>query len=531
MSSRPSGSDAQSSRRRANLPDTPDEDPQTAALRRRLTGCTLAPATATAIVAEAEARLAARRLSLQTASACPGEIRFDGTGRIVAIKPGTLSPALAARLEAAVIEPLSKTRSEVPAQAPRPARSILTAAMHLLRHDESPEASSWMDSARKLFFAGSLTRDVVSASLDDAATRLQHHQTLGPAFERLAAESSKPVTTPQLVDNLYGRTFESLLVEDLVRDPPQGVLAAAKELGRGVLDILGSLPGSKQSKLVEGIASQTRADWRIWYGLSPTMKAFARTPSMETLAKCLSDTTTGIEAIKVPFLATHMCRTLNTHLPSDMPAWLHKADAFYESDIYPRKPQTTSMLSDGNRGGLEARIPGNRLHYQPGTTAFEMQGQAGGKSCTHARVVDAHAAEPDAPKGFVKDALTRGQTVVTGPSGQTNLLAFFGQHLADVNPRFSLGDHHLNTLMALVFDGGHSTEEVLHTIDAIEKSSRSWIASLAATLSCSLDAPLKGYEAIATLAENSSDELDLRKRLDKALDMTLDFHAEQVARS
>jgi len=505
-----------------------EENEQERALRHRLTGLTIHPAVATSIVTRAGVLMAAKGQHLREAAACPGDVRFDGTGRIVAIKPGALSPALAARLEAAVIKPLTATRSEVLAQAPRPARSVLTVAMHTLRSDESPEGKALMDRARKLFLSGSVSRESVAALIDDGARRLGKNELLRAKFEELAVEIKKPATTPQLADNLYGRTFESLLAEDLVRDPPEGILNAAQELGKGVLDTLASLNPEQKASIIEGIAKQVRGDWRIWYGQSPTIKEFARNPSMETLKACLEHASNGIEAIKIPMIATHMFRSMKTRFPDAMPSWLRKADAFYNASVYPQKPQDKSILSDGARGGIEARRPGNLLHYQPSATTFEMQG-TGGKNHSHARVVAPDAAEPGAPASFMKDALTRGQTVVTGPSGQTSLLTFFGQHLADVNPRFPVGDHHLNTLAMLVFDGGHSTEEVLHTLSTIEKATQSWVASLAALYPCSPDPTLRGYEAIARLGDTDADQQALRQRLEKALDKTLDFHASHVA--
>lgn len=482
-------------------------------------------------MAEAEAELAEKGMQVRDRAACPGIVKFDGIGRIVAITTDALTPKLAARLEAAVIKPLTTTRSEVPAQAPRPARSILTVAMHLLRNDESAEGKALMDNARKMFLSGSLHDKSVATLIDDGLRRLSKNELLRVGLKELAKEINRPVSTPQLVDNLYGRTFESLLVEDLVRKPPEGVLNTAWELGVGVLDTLEGYTPSQRAVIVDGIAVQVRDDWRIWYGDSPSMKEFARTPSMATLKACLADTSNGIEAIKVLFIATHMCRVMNTSFRETNPSWLRMADAFYET-VYAQKPQERSALTDGELGGLEARKPGNWLHYQPNASTFEFHSRKRvGKNYTHARVVAPGATESGSPNGFVKDALIRGQTVVNGASGQTNLLAFFGQHLASVNPRFSLGDHHLNTLMALVFDGGHSTEEVLYTLDAIEKSTRPWMASLAALLTCWPDGQLRGYEAITTLADNTADEQALRQRLEKALDMTLDYHGSHVAQA
>jgi hypothetical protein len=66
-----------------------------------------------------------------------------------------------------------------------------------------------------------------------------------------------------------------------------------------------------------------------------------------------------------------------------------------------------------------------------------------------------------------------------------------------------------------VFDGGHSTAEVLYTLDRVTGRPT--------------DEPLRGYEAIATLASSGAERQALHERLENALDKTLDYHRRHVA--
>ncbi|MBW8832506.1 MAG: hypothetical protein JF606_24525 [Burkholderiales bacterium] len=103
-------------------------------------------------------------------------------------------------------------------------------------------------------------------------------------------------------------------------------------------------------------------------------------------------------------------------------------------------------------------------------------------------------------------------------------MAFFGQHLASVNPNFSQKEHHLNTLMFLVFDGGHSTQEVLSTLDAIKSSKDPTFPG-----SPSVAEFAGGYESIADLSSSGAGKQALQERLDKATELTVDYFAQNVA--
>jgi len=467
----------------------------------RLVKATIDPAVANAI--------------LERAGDCV--VDFDGFGRIVGFSTQEVSPDLVAELEGAVIEPLATTNARISREASRPERDILTRAMHLLGMSNDAANVTLLREARNLFLSGSFSRKSVAAfinkgieSLERAGDVLLHDQ-----FRKLAVEIAKPVTTAQLADNIYGRTFESILVDELVRNPPPSVMRAARELGNGVLGTLGSFRSTLQDTMLKEMASVFNMDKRPWFDHCPELKAFVESPSMESLQACLAATSSGIDCIKVPCIAARMalsiwavaCREL-----VDLPVWLTESHQdFYENCIEPSKPSQQSKLRD-----VVAQEPGNWLHYQP--KAATVQNQGVGKSWTHDRVITT-----DKLSEFEKNALSSGQTVVCGPSGTTTMLAFFGQYLANMNPGFPEAAHHLNTLMFVVFDGGHSTIEVLSTLNAIQarESGRSPKTALSEFRG--------GYAAIANLANSSAEKNDLQNRLDRATKRTVEYFATHVA--
>ncbi|PMS32363.1 hypothetical protein C0Z16_07075 [Paraburkholderia rhynchosiae] len=457
-----------------------------------------------------DAKVADEILAVAGNAQCP--VKFDGFGRIEDFAPlHLIPPTLVTKLENAVIEPLTSTNARGPRDAPRAERDILVRAMHLLGMEHNPVNHALLDDSKKLFMSGAFSREAVAAFLHDAIGRVSDDPLLHDQFTKLAAEIAKPVTVPQLADNLYGRTFESLLVDDLVRWPTKGMLRATRELGRGVVETLESYPPA----VLDEMANILRSDVRPWFGLSPSMREFLERPSMDTLKACMVDTSNGIEAIKTINVAQRM--VLAIHNVSERgeirrPGWYRRCFDFYSDFLSSQKPGGKSRLS-----GVAAQQPGNWLHYQPNAATTKSPWQ--GTSWTHARVVT-----PERLSLFEQDALARGQPIVNGASGQTGMVVSFAHYLARTHPRLSQHDLHLAIMTCLVFNGGHSTEEVLFALDAIkglyapDSVEPGWASGFRG-----------GYEAIEELAGNEADKQMLRDRMDAALKRTVAYCAMHVA--
>lgn len=476
----------------------------------RLLHAAIDPAVATAVLDEAG----------DEASDGAGEVVFDGLGRISGFGERGISPSLAERLENAVVESLTRTNAPGPRGAARTERELLTRAMHLLRNASGASSARLMADAKTLFLSGGFSRDTVAAFFTTAAGQLAGNDLLEGWFERLSSEISLPVAVAQRADNIYGRTFESLLVDDLIRDPPAGVLGAAGDLGKAMLDILNSHLPAVREALRSRLLHYVNADRRFWIGSSATLQRFLEAPSMNALQACLEEASDGVESIKMPFIATQLALAIQDLDRDDRisrPRWLQRSDSFYGSFLRPQKPKQKSRF-----GGVHASGPGNWLHHQPRGETMKFDGQ--GKSWTHERVV-----QPKRLSRFEEDALARGQGVVNGPSGTTSLMFFLGEHIAGRNPGFSEAGHHLNTLMFLVFDGGHSTHEVLATLNAIRVSSGR--GATRASKKAAVASFGGGYAAIADLAGSEAGRQALRTRLDSALERTIDYFATYVARA
>lgn len=446
-----------------------------------------------------------------------GIVQFDGFGRITGFKTPAHRPlpaGLIDRLEGAVIQPLTHTNSRAPRQAPRAERDLLVRAMHLLTMYDHAAHAGLLKSAKALFVSASFSRDTVAAFLHDGARQLAADPLLQDQFGKLGTEAARSVTVAQQADNVYGRTFESLLVEDLVQHPPPGVLIAAAKLGRGMADTIADLPANGRNALMWEFANLLSTGARPWFAHSPSMHEFVGAPSMATFLACVGDTSSGIEAVKVMHMAQRFVLAINNTSQEgtlDRPDWYRRCLDYYSDFLSTQKPAGKSPLD------LTAHNPGIWLHYQPNASAIE--NPPTGTSWTHSRMPQAGALSL-----FEHDALSRGQTIVNGLSGQTGMVSFFAQHLAQTDTALSLSNVHLGMLTTLVFNGGHSCEEVLATVDALMP-----LHAPGSVKPGAASAFRGGYEAILSLGDGEAGRADLAARMERAIDRTVQYCAQHVA--
>jgi hypothetical protein len=469
----------------------------------RLLGATIAPRVASPLVPESRPEA--------------GPVQFDGLGRILGFntRPNRPVPtALIESLEAAVIPPLSRTKARTSSEAPRAERDLLVRAMHLLSLYHNDDNVALLQEGKALFLSAGFSRDAVAVFLKRCAQRLIDDPLLQDQFNKLAKEADKEVSAAQQADNLYGRTFENFLVEDLIQHPPPGVLDAAAALGKGMYDTVLKLPIAARNALMQELVEKLASGDRPWFTHSESLKAFARAPSMETFAACVADTSSGLEAVKVLYMAqrfVHAINDVSENRDMERPDWYRRCLDYYSDFVSTQKPAGESPLD------LTAQTPGIWLHYHPKVSSIE--NPASGKDWTHSRLPKA-----DALSLFEQDALSRGQPVVNGLSGQTGMVSFFAQHLADTGSSLSMNNVYLGMLMNLVFDGGHSTEEVVATAHALRP-----MHEPGSTEPGPDGAFRGGYEAILDLAEDEGARQDLAARFERAVDRTVQYCAEHVA--
>ena len=422
---------ARSLARRAALAD--------AATTQRLIGATIAPPTATRYL---------------------HRIEFDGFGRIVRFKR-PLSQSAAARLEAAQIAPLRATRSPHAHEAGRTPRDCLTQLLHLAVKLGDAAPTGLADSARALWMSGRVGAAEVKALIEQARTGFHDAPDISALLHELHAQVGIEHSTAQLHDNLYGRHFDSEFARALVDCPPASLLRESKRTGHSLYDLFTdtvSVYSGARGETLQTLATLIKQDPRPWFRELSHIEPFLREPTAQRLHDLLTHVATGFDVIKLPYLAARLSFAIqHAQWP---PAWMQAANENFAMTVGPeRSARPGPVAHRTERYGIH-------LHYQPGGERYEHASAAeGSKSWADDKVLDAGSVGT-----FDQHALDAGQPIVNGVSGSANILAFLHRHLAARDPEHDEAAGMLAALTFLVYDGGHSINEVLGVYESIRRA-------------------------------------------------------------
>ena len=506
-----------------------------AATTQRLIGATIAPPTATRYL---------------------HSIEFDGFGRIVRFKR-PLSQSAAARLEAAQIAPLHATRSPHPREAGRTPRDCLTQLLHLAVKLGDTAPTGLADSARALWMSGRVGAAEVKALIEQARTGFHDAPDISALLHELHAQVGIEHSTAQLHDNLYGRHFDSEFARALVDCPPASLLRESKRTGHSLYDLFTdtvSVYSGARGETLQTLATLIKQDPRPWFRELSHIEPFLREPTAQRLHDLLTHVATGFDVIKLPYLAARLSFAIQQ--VQGPPAWMQAANENFAMTIGPqRSSQPGPVAHRTERYGIH-------LHYQPGGERYEGASSAGGsKSWADDKVLDAGAVGT-----FDQHALDAGQPIVNGASGSANILAFLHRHLAARDSEHDEGAGMLAALMFLVYDGGHSINEVLGVYESIRRADAQtqhsgmagWDAGTSEIVPAHADSiasmlratSLEGttfearaghlanyrldYAAVAELAGNDDDRSAVERAFEHALAKTVDHfeaHSHFAARN
>jgi hypothetical protein len=413
--------------------------PADAPTTQRLIGATIAPPTATRYL---------------------HRIEFDGFGRIVRFKR-PVSTSSAARIEAARIAPLHATRSPHPREAGRTPRDCLTQLLHLAFKLGDAAPAGLVGSARALWMSGRVSAAEVKALLERARAGFRDAPQISALLQELHAQVGIGQSTAQLHDNLYGRHFDSEFARALVDAPPAALLAQSKRAGQSLYhlftDTVSPYSGARDETL-QALATLIEQDPRPWFRELSGIEPFLRDPAAQRLHRMLTHVATGFDVIKLPYLAARLSFAIQ-HVQGP-PPWMQAANENFAMTVGPeRSPRPAPVAHRTERYGIH-------LHYQPGGERYERtSAEEGSKSWADDKVLDAAAVGR-----FDRHALDAGQPIVNGASGSANILAFLHRHLAARDPEHDEAAGMLAALTFLVYDGGHSINEVLGVYESIRRA-------------------------------------------------------------
>ncbi|NHB93941.1 MARTX multifunctional-autoprocessing repeats-in-toxin holotoxin RtxA [Photorhabdus cinerea] len=400
---------------------------------------------------------------------------FDGTGRIVGLQ-GSVTQDEINQLVKWKITPLTRKNSTAEREAPKTESESLIVFMSRLEAANIPEAGPLIERARELWLTGQVTSQETIRLFHDAASQLQSYPELHGLVLSLQADAHREKSTTQYIDNLFGRRFDSELAHTLVKTASPEVIATSRRIGQFLVQefelymqsISGSTVGDGQIAIkMQAFAEKIKKDIRPWFSRVPELTTFLQKPTFDNFKIMMTKVDNGFEMIKIPFLAVKMSNTdgMGLHLSQ----WKAEADIFYRDEIYKAR-STSSKLTNMADVTYKVKLSeqqtndyGIALPYQPSGDQYEdfLYGR---------KVAAGRVLTPGQETTLERNALAQGHSVVTGASGSTNIMVHLNNYIASQDPTFSQEQAYLNTLVFLVFDGGHSVNESLVVYKALQET-------------------------------------------------------------
>jgi len=292
-----------------------------------------------------------------------------------------------------------------------------------------------------------------------------------------ATDADAPVT--RLHDNPYGRVFDSALISNLVKAPPEGVKKAIKAAAGGFQQFLTTADATKVEAAAADIqhylkGEGTTEDPRFWIDQVPELVKL-RDANPKDAVKIVNeflaaDKKTGPECIAVPWL---MVKMSTDKLKAAAP-WMPKANKNYQFILDARfnvQPKLKDQMMTPTN--LASEGSGITLKHQP--TAVEGEGYT--RASTRPANKNLPGVERNKDKGDeaigaktepMRRALEHGLPYGSGASGSTNVMMHLLEHLNANGANIDAKDMLLGTSMFLIADGGHSLQEVLYAANAVD---------------------------------------------------------------
>ncbi|WP_350304920.1 MARTX multifunctional-autoprocessing repeats-in-toxin holotoxin RtxA [Photorhabdus viridis] len=399
------------------------------------------------------------------------QIILDGIGRVVGLKSGVTQDDID-RLMKWQITPLTRTNSIAEREAPRTESESLIAFMSRLEEADIPETTPLLERARELWLTGQVTSKKTIRLFNDAATQLKAYPELHALVLSLQTDARRKKATTQYIDNLFGRRFDSELAHALVKTVSPDGIAAARQTGQFLVQEFEQwmhntsvAPMRDIAIRMQAFANTIKKDIRPWFSRVPELTTFLQQPTFDNFKTMMTKVDNGFEMIKIPFLAVKMSNVDGMGLSSSQ--WKAEGDIFYREEIYKAR-STSSQLAKWAGVTHKVKITeqktndyGIALPYQPSGDRYE--DFLSGRKVAAGRILT-----PGHETALERNALEQGHSVVTGASGSTNIMVHLNKYIASQDPTFPVGQGYLNTLVFLVFDGGHSVNESLVVYKALQ---------------------------------------------------------------
>lgn len=390
-------------------------------------------------------------------------------------------------------ENIEKQKASGPSKAPREScrtpNDVLVHIMSVVNNalktnKDDPTLKKIAADGRKLFMTHTLDTNSVAALVDrakQAFTTLKNQNgidTCGKLKGQLP-ESDDKLQPTQLQDNIYGRVFDTKMVSALVKKPPKELLESSGKSGSAFANMLADNPQNEEAALyfVEHYVEEDKRPW------SPSVPGFAELAKAKDGKAALAELkkflktppTTGQEIIAFSYVMAKMPQAQKS--TGHEPQWLQDASGNY-----------TRIIGQANRergagqGKVMSKGAGITMLHQPDASDDDnlIESERPG---TANRMGQRGKLTDDQQLGDVKRSkqndiqLTKALPFASGVSGTTNILLHLHEELekqaGDGGTGVDPNEFLMNSMMFLVYDGGHSMHEAMWTANQIEAELKS----------------------------------------------------------
>lgn len=322
---------------------------------------------------------------------------------------------------------------------------------------------------KEMFLRHTVDLESVKRVLDRIITKFQTDSTefkyLVKLKNQLPSDSTKmPLTRKH--ENIYGRVFETALINQLVENPPDEVKTAINATSKNLIKLLksifldekGEVSGKYRGLLYKFRNFIKKNDKRFWFPQVEKLSKIGKLDEYKTIYESLinylsEDKNTGFECISIPYTLVKLIVLVEQyqrrHKVSLIP-WMNRTNENYQLIV-----SQTSRVKRAK--DLYTEGAGITLPHQPSAQHEEWMTPSQRPSTFYQLQIDQ-------PSKSARQALERGVPWGGGVSGSTNVALFTLHNFnKDNDTKIDPISYLLGTIMFLTYDGGHSIHEALWT--------------------------------------------------------------------
>lgn len=402
--------------------------------------------------------LVGKTLSPHFASSIESIIKFDGVGKIVAIKKNKLPLNFFNQLSKNIITPLSETPQISKEKYLSPGEGLVNIA-RIIKNSDINEKEKFEIDIRNAWLSNEDYSNSLTRIVNDLRNNNQQKKNLLSEIENIVNSITKEFYVTKANDNYYGRLFETELSKFIVENPTRDMLNVRNNIAAEIKDCFSRLEFSRKEMICKKVAKWMLYDTPTWRANLSCANTFLKTKNPRDFIEMLNYT----GCYSLPLILSLVVKygiTSGNLLGREI---IQKMNHYNKNEI---EPQRTLIESNNLNAELPTTLSGVLLPYQ--NTMDDDKNCFLGKGI---RPLDKYM-RPDANSVLTKhDSLSLNSERATGigMSGSSNILNEFLLKLKSDGQDISIIDGQLATAAWLCYSGGHSFNEAYSVFNRMNK--------------------------------------------------------------